>query len=261
MVKRDSKKHGFIYYARFSHNGKMLPTKFNTRTNNLLQAEQYAKENKQRLIEQYLARQDGRMFRFLESFFDDNTDNPDVLRLSGIVRNNYKERIVNKFIPYLKSEKIASFDQIKPKTLINYQDKLLSGEVRLLAESGGKKTEIKRLNPQTVNSDMKPVKKIFSHLARKGIIPENIAERVKCLTVYEEDKNARGCYELEKLKGVFNKKWKNEISCILCMLIYTTEMRNSEIRRIKLEDIQSMDGCKFISEKKSIQNYHLFLHL
>jgi len=251
LVPRESKKHGVIWYARFSYKGKMLPTKFNTYLSDEAQAEIFAKENKNRLIEQYLARKDGRMYKMIEGFYDDKTDNPDVLRLSDRNRKEYKAVIINKFIPFLKSENILSFDQIKIKTLTDFQDKLLSGEVKLLKENNRENLVKKAIKPQSVNNDMKSVRKLFAYLARKETLAENIAERVKGLPILQQDRKARGCYELERLNGIFNKRWKNEISLLLCMLIYTTGMRNSEIKRIRLDDIKSFDGCRFINVKKS----------
>jgi integrase len=65
------------------------------------------------------------------------------------------------------------------------------------------------------------------------------------------DIKVRGCYEIEQLKGVFNKNWKNETSLLLNLIIYTTGMRNSEIKRIRADDIQNIDGCCFIKVKES----------
>jgi len=231
LVKRESKKHGFLYYARFSHNGKMLPTKFNTYTNSLAEAEQFARENKARLVEGYLARQDGRMFAVLEEFYTNGQN----LCLSERLRGEYNSMIRNKFIPFLKREKIASFDQITRITLVKYQDSL---------QSAG-------LKAQTVNNNMKPVKKILASLARKGTIADNPGDKIREIKVSDKDRKKRGCYDLERVQGVFNKRWKDEESFLLCLLIYTTGMRNSEIKQVSLNSIQAMDGCRFISVKKS----------
>ena len=233
LVKRENKEKGFLYYARYSHNGKTLPTKFNTRTNDLAAAERYARDNKNRLVDGYLARQDGRMYAALESFYKENSEAPD--RLSERSRKEYGALIHKKFIPFLKLEKITAFDQIKRTTLAKFQDSLLSGGAK----------------PQTVNNNIKPVKKILAAMARKGIIEENPGSLIKGMPVRQRDRKERGCYELDKIKGVFNRRWKDETSYLLCLLIYTTGMRNSEIKRIKHEDIKTIDGCRFISVKQS----------
>jgi len=231
LVKIESKKHGFTYYARFSHNGKMLPTKFNTHTNNLAAAEQFARDNKPRLVEWYLARQDGRMFTLLEEFYENEKN----LYISERSRREYNAVIHNKFIPFLRSEKVATFDQITKITLIKFQNSLQAVGLRA----------------QTVNNIMKPVRKILTALAMDGVIMDNPCDHVRGIKVHEKDRKERGCYELEKIRGVFNKRWKKEESHLLCLLIYTTGIRNSEIKQIKLNDIQTMDGCRFISVIKS----------
>jgi hypothetical protein len=105
LVKVENKKHGFLYYARFSSNGKILPTKFNTHTNDLETAEMYAMENKKRLVDRYLQRKDGQMYMILESFYK-----PDAAvdiysrRLSEHSRIEYYEVITNKFIPFLNNQ-------------------------------------------------------------------------------------------------------------------------------------------------------------
>jgi len=231
LVRIENKKHGFLYYARFSHNGKMLPTKFNTHTNNLAAAEQFARDNKNRLVEEFLARQDGRMFSILEEFYTNEQN----LYISERCRREYDAVIQKKFIPFLRLEKIATIDQITKTTLTKFQDSLQAAGLRA----------------QTVNNSLKPVKKILSALARKGIIADNPGDHVKGIKVHEKDRKERGCYDLEKIQGVFKKRWKNEESGLLCLLIYTTGMRNCEIKQIKLKNIHIIEGCRFISVKKS----------
>jgi integrase len=234
LVKIESKKHGFLYYARFSHNGKTLPSKWNTHTNNLEDAERYARENKASLVEAYLGRHDGRMYTALEGFYEGNENLP-AIRISERSRKEYQAVIIKKFIPFLKREKIKSFEQITKIILNKFQDSLLNGGAK----------------PQTVNNNMKAVRKLLSVLNRKGIIKDNPGDQVKGIPVHETDQRARGCYELEKINGVFNKRWEERTPHLLAMIIYTTGMRNGEIKRMRAEDIVSIGGCRFIRIKES----------
>jgi integrase len=227
LVKRESKKQGFLFYVRFSHNGKMLPSKWNTHTNDLEEAERFALENKTRLVERYLCSHDMRMYSLLEGFYT-GKDGP---RLCERCQKEYQAVIANSFIPYLRQTKISDFNQITATTLHNFQDSFLSAGMK----------------PQSVNNKFKAVKRVFAYLARKGIIRDNPAERVRGLPVHRMDREARGCYDLDRLKGAFNRRWKDETSYLLALLIYTTGMRNSEIRRLKKEDIILIEGCRFIS--------------
>jgi len=231
LIIKETKLHGRRIYARLSHNGKTLPTKFNTFTDNEREAEIYVLKNKERLIEGYLSRKDGRMYKKLESFYDDSKQD----NLSDRCRKEYGTVIKNKFIPFLQQEKITEFSRITKSTLVKFQDTLLKTGIR----------------PQSVNNNMKAIRKLFEKLARQNIVENNPCEFVKGLPVKEENKKPRGCYELEKIKGVFRRKWKDELSYLLCSLIYTTGMRNSEIKRIKLNDIELIDGCRFIRIEKS----------
>jgi integrase len=92
---------------------------------------------------------------------------------------------------------------------------------------------------------------VFKYLQRKGLLKENPCEFVHYIPVCQEDQKIRGCYEVEKIKGVFNRQWKDDLSYLLCLLIYTTGMRNSEIVQITKDDIMRVGGCNFIDVKKS----------
>jgi integrase len=240
LLTRESKKYGRRIFARLSHNGKMLPTKFNTYTENEREAELYVLKNKEHLIDGYLSRKDGRMYKTLESFYDCGQDN-----LSDLCRKEYGTVIKNKFIPFLKREKIYEFRQITKNALIKFQDTLLKTGINI------EKKEANPIRPQSVNNSMKAVRNLFEKLARQNIIENSPCDFVRDLSVKEEDRRPRGCYELEKTADVFCRKWKDELSYLLCALIYTTGMRNSEIKRIRLNDIQLIDGCRFIKIEKS----------
>jgi len=236
----ESKKQGKRIYARLSHNGKTLPTKFNTHTGDEKEAELYVKKNKERLIDGYLSRKDGRMYKTLENFYNDEQYN-----LSDRCRKEYATVIRNKFIPFLQQEKIREFGQITKVVLNKFQDTLLrTGITR-------NKKKYNPMRPQSVNNNMKAVRKIFETMTRQNKIEKNICDLVRDLPVKEENKKPRGCYELERIKDVFCRKWKDELSYLLCALIYTTGMRNSEIKRIKMNDMQLIDGCRFMKIKQS----------
>ena len=231
LVKVESKKHGFLFYARFSNNGKMLPTKFNTHTNDLGEAEKFARENKSRLVEGYLQRKDGRIYDVLEGAVSDVY----YTRLSEKVRKSYCAVIKDKFVPFLKLEKTACFEQITVATLHKFQDYLLA----------------LKMKPQTVNNNMKAVKRVLASMSRKGLIKDNPGDCLKGVAVNQEDRTVRGCYELDKIKGVFNKRWADDTALLLSLLIYATGMRNCEISRMRLGDVINIGGCRFIWVEKS----------
>jgi site-specific recombinase XerD len=147
----------------------------------------------------------------------------------------YHAIITKKFIPFLKARKINALNKITLCVLSDFQDYLLS----------------RATTAQTVNYDLKAVKRIFPQLARKGIITENPCINLRRIPVRQSDCKVRGCHEVEKLKGVFGAPWEDELSSLLCLLIYTTGMRNSEMRRLRMSDIQSIEDCRFIDVRQS----------
>jgi len=240
LVFVESKKYGRRIYARLSHNGKTLPTKFNTHTGDEREADLFVMKNKERLIDGYLSRKDGKIYKILKSFYENDQYN-----LSDRIRKEYAIIIKNKFIPFLQQEKINDFNQISKIVLNKFQVTLLKTGIK------SEKKEYKPMRPQSVNNNMKAVRKIFETLTSQNILEINICKLVRDLPVKEENKKPRGCYELERIKDVFARKWKEELSYLLCTLIYATGMRNSEIKRIRFVDIQLIEGCRFIKIKQS----------
>jgi integrase len=240
LVFIESKKYGRRIYARLSHNGKTLPTKFNAHTGDEREADLFVMKNKARLIDGYFSRKDGRIYKILEKFYENDQDN-----LSDRIRKEYAVIIKNKFIPFLQQEKINDFGQISKIVLNKFQAALLKTGIK------NEKKEYKPMRPQSVNNNMKAVRKIFETLTNQNILEINICRLVRDLPVKEENKKPRGCYELERIKDVFARKWKDELSYLLCTLIYSTGMRNSEIKRIRFIDIQLIEGCRFIKIKQS----------
>jgi integrase len=90
---------------------------------------------------------------------------------------------------------------------------------------------------------------IFDHLIQEGQVAVNPCKSL--ITLKIGDEQIRGCYEIGRLKGVFNKKWKDEFSYLLCLVIYTTGMRNSEIERMRVDDIIEIDKIHFINITES----------
>jgi integrase len=240
LVKRETKKTGFVYYVRYCHEGKMLPSKWNTHTGSVEEAERFARENRGRLVGEYLKRHNGRDFKILEGFFREDSaylacEQKRSRALSESTRKNYEAVITRKFLPFLKAARIFLFEKITAETLSDFQDALLAGGIK----------------PQTVNDHLKAVRKVFRYVCRKGIVKENPCRALESIPVQNEDRKERGCYELGKLRGVFNRQWQDHISYLLCLMIYTTGMRNEEINRIRPCDIISPGGCRFIDVKES----------
>jgi site-specific recombinase XerD len=242
LVKRESGKHGFLYYVRYWHDGRMLPSKWCTHTNNPEEAEKFALKNKAYLITRYLERQEKIYFYkiFSDYFKEDSEYYKNETRrnrkLSDHHRQVYDSVVNNYFIPYLKGKNVNAVEKIDGKTICAFQDHLL----------------LKGLKPQTVNDYLSGIKKIFTCLCGKGRLANNPFNNVKSLIVTKEDKTIVGCHEIEKLKSAFTAgPWSDRLSYLLCLLVYSTGMRNSEIEGLRIEDLIEIEGCAFLDIKDS----------
>jgi integrase len=126
--------------------------------------------------------------------------------------------------------------------LDDFQDYLINDKI-----AGGK--TVKGIQAQTANDHKAAINKAFNYLVRKGIIDINPCRNL--IPLPENNKKSHGCYELEKMKGIFNKRWKDRMAYLLNLIIYTTDMRPVEIKGFCKNDIVSYYGCHFIDLKKS----------
>ncbi|MDR1390721.1 MAG: tyrosine-type recombinase/integrase [Treponema sp.] len=240
LVKRDHKKLGFVYYVRYYHEGRMLASKWCAHTNIIEKARKFAEQNRNELVTSYLRRCEGGAVRFFKKYYaagsvEYRSESARSGELSEGRRKRYLSVMVNKFIPLLKKRRVKSFDQITVPLLDDFQD-------ILLAEG---------LKPQSINDNMTAVNKAFNYLLRKGRVKENPCLRLPAVPKREGDRTTHGCYELDRLKGVFERRWKDKKSQLLNMLVYTTDMRNCEIKRFSKNDILEIEGVHFISVKRS----------
>ena len=250
LLMRPHKKMGFVYYVRYWHEGKMLPSKWSTRTNDYEKAREFAEQNRKALISTYLAPQRNDVQCFFEEFFDIGSAvyESECRRngeLSEEKRKRYRSVILNEFIPFLKLKQVRSFEEIDVPFLDDFQDALLA----------------KGMKAVSVNNQLIAVGKVMKYLTRKGIIKINPYINLSPVPARQEEKRTHGCYELARMKGVFNdeSRWADKTSYILNLIIHTTDMRNSEIRRFRKKDIKEIDGCRFIEiiESKTLNGLRL----
>jgi integrase len=176
----------------------------------------------------------------MSKYYEENSQYllDDILRgrvLSEDARRIYYNTIKNHWIPFLKKRHIRYIDEIDTPLMARFQDYCL-------------RKDIKR---QTVNHYVSYVNNIFDYLLIRGYIKINPCTALTPLRVTEEDCVTRGCYHVDELHSIFNKRWNNEMSLILNLLIYSTGMRNSEIDRIQVKDIIKIDKFRFIYIPKS----------
>ncbi len=94
---------------------------------------------------------------------------------------------------------------------------------------------------------MSHVSMIFNHLVLEGMISVNPCKSLVTIKSKMGDKKITGCYDTEELKGVFNKRWKNDFYYLLNLLIYTTNLRNCEIENIRISDLYKEGNFYFLN--------------
>jgi site-specific recombinase XerD len=144
-------------------------------------------------------------------------------RLCEKLRRLYLNFITRWFIPFLKVQKVYTFTGISTVVIAKLQTALLD----------------EGLKPQTINGYISSVKRIFKTFMRSGEIKENAFAGVSSLKVFEENVKIRGCHDVEKLNGVFTDEWsEGKRLYLMCLMIYSTGLRNSEIENLMVSDIR-----------------------
>jgi hypothetical protein len=241
LVKRPNKTRGFLYYVRYIHEGKTIPSMWNTHTNIMEAAEVFAVENRERIIKKYQDKVTGRLFTVLGNYYKAGSkylteyENRNG-KISERMRKLSGTFINKRFMPYLKDKNISVFAAVTVPVIVKFQNSLLD----------------EGLKPQTINGYMSYIKRIFRHLVSLGEIDENVFNNVDTIKVSAAGIKIRGCHEIKKLSGVFNSEWvEDKRSYLLCLLIYSTGLRNSEIEKLTPDDIIKIDGCWFLNIKQS----------
>jgi integrase len=242
LTKVKNKKHGFLYYVRYIEKGKLIPSRWNTHTSNIEEAEKFARENRERILAAYHRRKQPEhdLYAVLKEYYQNNSPYLEKEKLRGHTFGKkslsvYRNFILKTVIPFFEEQGVKNFENIDAPLIVKLQDHLLG----------------KQNKPQTVNSYIGCLRAIFDHLFMRGIIAENIFSKIISIKAYEDDYTVRGCHEINSVRGVFDKKWEDQVSYLLCLAIYTTGMRNSEIERVKACDIIKIEECRFINVRDS----------
>ena len=240
LVGVDTKKFGFTWYVKYLDKGRLIPSRWSSGTNDEKAAAAWAIENRERILSEYYAKKAKRpadLYKILSAYYEEGSPFLVVDAKRGRALGEEKRKIHDafvkkKFIPFLKKNGVKTIDEIDTSILARFQNHLL-----------------KSVKPQTVNAYLAGVKMIFAHFVTTGYSKFNPCAGLPPIRITET--KATGCYEVYSLKGLFDKKWKNRSHHLLCLMIYATGMRNSEINRMQMNDIIEIDGCRFIDITKS----------
>jgi integrase len=245
LVKVPNKKLGFVYYVRYTEKGRLIPSRWCTHTNNPELAAQFAVNNRERLLAQYHAKADPRrktteLYSVMRHYYELKspylaTDTGRGRTITEATRRTYQHFMADQWVPYLKKQGVKTFDDIDTPFMARFQNYCLRK---------GKK-------PQTIAHYISTISLVFDHLLIEGGVTRNPCTNLTALKPGDGDRTARGCYEIDALHGVFNRRWTDKTSYLLCLLIYTTGMRNSEIERVQGTDIITIGDCRYIDIPKS----------
>jgi site-specific recombinase XerD len=147
----------------------------------------------------------------------------------------YHAFVVKTFAPVLRSQTIHNASEITPPVITKLQNEMLA----------------KDYMSQTINRKIGCVKAIFDHLLMDGLVSENPLRKTTALKTKSSESKIRNCHEIDRLKGTFNTRWQDAQAHLLCLIIYSTGLRNSEIERIQLQDIITIKNLRFINVRQS----------
>jgi len=239
LVARYGKK-GKTYYVRYFRDDKMIPSQWSTGTADYEKAALFARSNKERILNRYFNRRTGKvLYSVLRNYYAKDSpylviDTARGRKINETSRQGLHGFVVNTFIPFLRENRIKDFDEIKPVVMGRFQNYLLLG---------------KGLLPQSINRQVSGIKAIFSHLFMTGVIERNITRDIVPLRTMNN--KIRGCYVLEELSGIFKEQWDDKKSYLLCSLVYSAGLRNSEIQNLTVLDIVVKGDIHFLNITKS----------
>ena len=248
LKKIPNKKYGFLYYVRYVVKGKLVYSQWSTGTNNKTAADHFAIENREKILQEYYEKKlpqniKENLYTVLNGYYKVNSEYFEEAKTRGRTITTRTQRVFNNwtrkvFVPFLRENRVLDFDGITPPLISKLQTQLL--------KKGNK--------PQTINQYMGGINAVLNHMVLNGVITENVLNKVAPLKENKkskESKKIRGCYEIPIINGVFNSKWREELEYFLNLIIYTTNMRNSEIEKIQPVDIIKIKDCYFIDIPES----------
>lgn len=235
LHKRANKKSGYTYYAVFfdPQTNAPLPTKYSTHTNDFQQAVKWAESNREKCLESYNGKAE---LNILEKYFVEGSEYLDYekkegRKMSPIVVKQRQAFMKKHITPFFQSVKVRYLNQITPLHIIDLKDSL--------SKSG--------LTPQTINYNLSSFKKCLELLRVMGKVSYDFSGCSFTMKGNSEAETERDIFDIPLLKGIFKKRWSNDFSKLLCMVIYFCGLRNSEIQRMRFNDIQKINDVYFLN--------------
>jgi integrase len=237
---------GFYYSIRYKdfNTNKWLPLRKSSNTDNEEMAKIFAIDNREKIIKDYLAKYEKKQrknnsenfYKMLDTYYtenssyleDDSINNKRKVTAVALVAN--RNFIKNYFIPFLQEKKIHTPKEITPKMYTDFKLYL----------------QQKNLATKSVNSYLGIVNRVLQNCMRNEMIEKlPYATGGGSIRISAQEKaEARkpNLLPIEKLKHCFDYEAKDLFPYLLAMIGLTTGMRNSEIGRIKKEDLMYLES-------------------
>ena len=236
LVRMPSKKLGYTWYVKYSDRGRLVPSKWSAGTSDKSAAEAFAVKSREAILSGYYARKAKKpadMYKLFESYYEKGSEllEADVNRGRALCDRRRRvalNAVKKKFVPFLRKSGAREIGDIDAAMLSRFQDRLL-----------------KTLSAKTVNDVISAARMMFKRLVATGYASANPFAGLP--SVKKGESKMTGCYEVGKVRGVFDGEWENPAHRLHCLLIYSTNMRNCEIQKIRLGDVEEVGGETFLN--------------
>jgi hypothetical protein len=128
LTKVKNKEFGFLYYVRYIKDGKLIHSRWTTGTNNLEQAEQFARENRERLLTNYYKQKlvEYNLYTVLETYYQDDSlyhkrDGQRGRKLGKKALSIHRNFIKKVAIPFCGKTALNGLKTLPPRLLLNYR--------------------------------------------------------------------------------------------------------------------------------------------
>jgi len=262
IIKQERKKDGFVYCVRYYFLGKLLPTKYSLKTNDLETANKRAVAWQDKFLSSYKKETNmGCAFHNLLSgyYAEGSTLLQESLntkrQISKKQIKTYHSFMINSFIPFLKQEGIFTIENFKPEKILKF---------------GGWLRDTKKLSAKTINDRINEAikqalnflylkEKIeynpFRHIEKGDITIKAKKGEVKKRRIFPVNRLFDVLFDVEmwnlaKSKEGLNNPTDKQIKRkkhLLCLLSATTGLRAGEVFMLKQSSIEKIGGIYFLN--------------
>jgi site-specific recombinase XerD len=231
-----------IYYVKLrDRNGNIVSGHYTTHRADYDEARLWAVANYDRLLNEYhesLKYKNGKtgkvLHHTLTNYFNQGSAYLKLDKQFGIERSDQRNKdyasLINRIvIPYLSKNHLYHYNDLSVVELNKFQIYCVNNNI-----SNKNITEI-----------FYALKIIFNRLVMEGIVGHNAINDI--VLVKRNKSKEKGIFSFEEIEGLFNDDWEgDEDEYMIHLIAATTGLRNSEIRLLKTDDIETINGVKFL---------------